>query len=150
MDAELEKKWDTLTPWQQYKAMRDDPTACGGFSHYIMAEHVALHRAVYILKQLEAGETMLYTDLLKRSVEYANSFPGIGAKYREAGPRIEALADYGVIVFDGDPSEPPTTVRLTAKGFLAQPHEWFDEKTKEEEEYDFDADSFSAKWEKQS
>jgi hypothetical protein len=129
-DLELpdENNWFKASPWKQFKMYNENDD---GGSHYYQAELVAVHRAIYILKQLEPGQTITYHDLMTRSVEYANQFHGIGAKYRDTSPRIELLADYGVIAFDGDPEDwENTKVRLTAKGFLARPEEWYEDKGK--------------------
>ena len=121
------------SPWQQYTSYRGSDQ-----ESYYKAELVAVHRAVHILKQLGRGEVVTYRKLMTDSVEYANGFPGIGAKYRDVDPRLRALADYGVVHIDGDPDDwDNATVRVTAKGFLARPEEWYDERTKEDEDVDF-------------
>lgn len=113
----------TETPWQQYK--RAGKSGCGS---YLQAELVAVHRAIHILKTLGPGQKMKLEDLHDQAIQYANKFPGIGAKYREAVPRIDALADLGLIAIDSDPEDRETkVVRITVKGFLATPQEWEDE-----------------------
>lgn len=119
------EEWNSLSPYQQFKRIGEDKEG-HGMSDYLQAEYVAVHRAIYVLKQLEPGQTITYCDLMKRAVEYANQFPGIGAKYRDVGPRIEVLADYGIIEFSGNPEDwENVTVRLTPKGFLSRPEEWY-------------------------
>lgn len=136
------EEWNSFSPYEQFKHIGEDKEG-HGMSHYIQAEYVAVHRAMYVLKQLEPGQTITYYDLMKRAVEYANQFPGIGAKYRDTGPRIEALASYGIIVFDGDPEDwEKTTVRLTPKGFLARPEEWYKDNYQPDREPEFNPEAF--------
>jgi len=136
------RRWRAMSPYQQFKELGEDREG-HGMSHYLQAELVAVHRAIYVLKQLEPGQTITYKALMERAVEYANQFPGIGAKYRDVGPRIEALESYGIVKFDGDPEDwEKTTVRLTAKGFLARPEEWYNDGPSEGEAPGFRPEMF--------
>jgi hypothetical protein len=116
------------TPWQLFQEIGTDPS---GLGDYVQAEFIAVFRAIDSLKRLPYDRTMTFLDWATDAIEFANRFPRIGAKYREAAPLLMALEDYGLVEFggEGDLNEfndwSKVTVRITAKGFLAQPSEYF-------------------------
>lgn len=142
------ERWVRMTPYQQFCHLADDVDG-HGMGHYLAAELVAVHRLVEILKN-QFPEPISFDSLVTQAIEFANAFPGIGAKYRDFIPRVFALADHGVIAFDGGiPDLDRTdwkaiTLRITAKGYLATPKEWFKDKRQQEKEITFDAARFDA------
>lgn len=126
VDLGVSEEWIKATPWEQFQRYETEDS---GMSHYLQAELIAVHKAMEVLKGLPAGEKITYKNLLTKAVEFANQFPGIGAKYRDANCRMYAMADYGLVEFDGDPEKwDECHVRLTAKGYLARPEEWYTSK----------------------
>ena len=147
VDLGVSEEWIKATPWEQFQRYETDDS---GMSHYFQAELIAVHKAMEVLKSLPAGERITYKDLLTKAVEFANQFPNIGAKYRDTNCRMYTLADYGLIAFDGDPEKwEECYVRLTAKGYLARPEEWYREKTEQPKDISSieDEDSFLRKLE---
>lgn len=136
-------RWLKMTPYAQFCHLADDVDS-HGMGHYLAAELVACHRLVEILKN-QFPEPISLDSVVQQAVEFANAFPGIGAKYRDFLPRVFALADHGVIAFEGgipdlDRQDWKTIqLRITAKGYLASPKEWFKDKRQEEKEIRFDA-----------
>lgn len=130
---------DGRTPLELFNAVESCESGMGS---YLQAEVVAVYRAVDILKALGPGETMTVRDWANKAVEFANQFPNIGCKYRDVMPLLFRLQDYGLVKFTGSPDNPETnedwdrtSVRITAKGFLAERREYFTEEEPERPDY---------------
>lgn len=147
-NTKAKDRWVKMTPYQQFCHLADDVDG-SGMGHYLAAELVACHRLVEILKN-QFPEPISFQSLVTQAIEFANAFPGIGAKYRDFIPRVFALADHGVLAFDGGIPDLDSTdwntinLRITAKGYLATPREWFKDKRREGKEITFDPAKFDA------
>lgn len=112
------------TSWELFQFLEAHESGEGS---YLQAELIACHRAMDIMKSLGPGEAISFQDWIEKAVEYANHFPNIGAKYRDVVPRLMALANYGLVIIDGDPDQDShkAMVKITPKGYLAEPYEYY-------------------------
>ena len=110
--------------YQQFKDMESSD-----ISHYLQAELIGVKKAMDILKELKPNELLRFDDLLRQVVEYVEHFPNLRTKFRDMYVRLMHLENYGLIRFEGPMRDAEDTenltVRITPKGFLALPHEYF-------------------------
>jgi hypothetical protein len=138
---------DQESLWSYYKKAENCPS---GMGRYIQGESIALTKAMDILKSLEANQSITLEDWSRKSIDYANQFPNVSCKYRDALPRMLDLQRTGYVVIDGDVDThdwKTIKVRITAKGFFSERGVYlFDRETDPEEpnHFGFKPDDFKS------